>query len=523
MDTELRSQLQDIVNNPELLEKLTTEQVVELYNKANPLNYAVEDGKTFSCISMVNLRGRHLAWIKMMSLIGYVYRALYEYDDFCHVDECDRDDDYKKASKIKQAIIKDFLDRLFEYNPETHVKSAYLPNPDDPERPAINLNSQGNPAAMKVSGKWPLINHHAISSGKVKDFENTFNPVPSYDIYFKWQYYEEVNYDKIKETVTQLYGEKIDLEQACQIHRAGFTTLDQAEKYAEEYGHLTTAPILSIKDGDWALTGPDKKNRERMKFWNSENQVLKKIFDQVATDQKFGKELMKKKITRVKKADIRKHGKDPPELKNYIKNKNLEVKPALNEQEQKELEDYADAIAATKGAPIADTIAATKGAPIVDAGEQTVVNDLSNKEINNTFDNNGRLLRKDNVSELTNEVSNLSINKENTADDTNNDNDNDNEDTTVDPRDIYENVDEDGVPKDAIVVDFFTNDGTKLTKGSFFTKSYKPGEVDDDMDPSMKDNNRVIARVTEGGVVRAITKGQVNPEKGNVTGIVHDD
>jgi len=43
---------------------------------------------------------------------------------------------YRKAREQmkKKIIVKEFLEHVFQYNPDKHVRSAYKPNPNDPER-----------------------------------------------------------------------------------------------------------------------------------------------------------------------------------------------------------------------------------------------------------------------------------------------------------------------------------------------------------------------------------------------------
>lgn len=396
MDSQVKDLLDDIVQNPDILENYTREQLEELYKKVNPYGKVLDATNGYTCVSITNLRDRYIANLKMTSLVGYVYRMLKEYDDLCRVEDWERSEEQKKASQIKQTIIKDFLDRIFEHDPENNVQSAYNPNPADTERETLAVDEKGTPNPVELA--------------------NTIVPVPTYDAFHRWQWYEDANYDKLREVVNNIYGEKPDLEYAIQIHKH-FDSADDAKKFQQDNGHLTIAPIITLENNAWNLLGSFKENRQRIDFYNKDNQVIQKIMDRVKADQDYGAKLMKNRVKRKKKKAIEKHGAESSDLAKYIKDSGFAQSTILTNEERIELEKLTKQLEDEKTKSDASAVSSDASKP----------------------------------------ADNLSI---------------------VDPRFVWENVDEDGVPNDAIIVDVFETDGKTLKKSAFFTKAEAPNQKD---------------------------------------------
>lgn len=395
MDSQVKDLLDDIVKNPDILEKYTKEQLEELYKQVNPYGKVLDASNGYTCVSITNLRDRYIANLKMTSLVGFVYRMVKEYDDLCKVEDWERSEEQQKASKIKQAIVKDFLDRIFEYNPEDNVQSSYNPNPADTERESLPVNEKGAPNPVELA--------------------NTVVPVPTYDAFHRWQWYEDANYDKMREVINNIYGEKPDLEYAIQIHKH-FDNVDEAKKFQQDNGHLTIAPIITLENNAWNLLGSFKENRQRIDFYNKDNQVIQKIMDRVKADQDYGAKLMKNRVKRKKKKTIEKHGSESSDLAKYIKDSGFSQSTILTDEERAELEKLTKQLEEEKA-----------------SANQQSTNDTDGKSVDNL---------------------------------------------TVDPRSVWENVDEDGVPNDAIIVDVFESDGKTLKKSAFFTKAEAPNQKD---------------------------------------------
>lgn len=317
-----------------LIEKLTDEQVTMLRTGLNPYGRTVEGSGKLTCISIINMEEQYMRKFLMTSLIGFLYRKCDEYglDDGeppVYMDDSkDFLDKYHKAisaAKLsyvflnsteakdlsnpeikarhlketrivqkaenmkKRLIIRQFLDENFSFNPDLHIRSAYSSNPLDTERKSIN------------ESKSTFVNH-----------------IPPADIYHRWQYYTDTNYEEIRSSVNDLYCEKPDIEFAINPYDQ-FETQEDSDKFVQKHKNEVIADILTLTNGKWNLCGSFKKNRERINFYNEKTAVIEEIFKQIEQDKKLGADLMRKRVIRKKKQNIADYGKEPEEFKTYRK------------------------------------------------------------------------------------------------------------------------------------------------------------------------------------------------------------
>lgn len=317
-----------------LIEKLSDEQVTMLRTKINPYGRTVEGSGKLTCLSVINMEEQYMRKFLMTSLIGFLYRKCDEHglddgeppmymDDYKtyltkynkavesaklsyiylqSIDTKDLIDPTIKARHLqetrtmqraenmkKRIIIRQFLDDNFTFNPDLHVRSAYASNPLDTERKPITEN------------KSTLVNH-----------------IPPSDIFHRWQYYTDTNYEEIRSSVNDLYCEKPDIEFAINPYDQ-FDTQADSDKFIQKHKSEVIADILTLTNGKWNLCGSFKKNRERINFYNEKTAVIEEIFKQIEQDKKLGADLMRKRVVRKKKQNIAECGKEPEEFKNYRK------------------------------------------------------------------------------------------------------------------------------------------------------------------------------------------------------------
>jgi hypothetical protein len=68
--------------------------------------------------------------------------------------------------------------------------------------------------------------------------------------------------------------------------------------------------VFSVKASNWVYLSSFKMNREKIDFYNKNTDVLESILKEVEKGKKLGTDLLKKRITTTKRANIRKFGKD---------------------------------------------------------------------------------------------------------------------------------------------------------------------------------------------------------------------
>jgi hypothetical protein len=133
--------IERLLQNPESVSNLGEEQISKLEKDLSPLGIILPSGgPKLVNFSILNLRDNYLRRMHLTSLIGYVYRTLEEFDPFEFKDilsdleskEIERvyraggngkDKSLLEKDQIK-SIIKLFLDRNFNFNPDLHVRHA---------------------------------------------------------------------------------------------------------------------------------------------------------------------------------------------------------------------------------------------------------------------------------------------------------------------------------------------------------------------------------------------------------------
>ena len=347
-----------------LVDSLTDDQVTTLRTKLNPYGRTIEGSDKYSCVSITNISEQYTKRFLMTSLIGFLYRRCdeYELDDGeppTHLDDFDKFMERytdavnqamnakKKLSEIetdeenlsneqksqivfynkliergegfkKRLIVRQFLNTLFEYNPDMHVRSAYADNPLDPERV--------KPAQIKRSVKTIVgkdgskINIKSINKEDDDRANSQFvKHIPPSDTFHRWTYYTDTNYEEVRSAVNDIYAEKPDLEFAINPY-GQFNSLEEAEKFVQKHKSEVIADVLTLTNSKWNLCGSFKKNRDRINFYNERTAVIEEIFKQIEQDKKLGADLMRKRVKNKKTKNIKEAGGDPELFSQYKKN-----------------------------------------------------------------------------------------------------------------------------------------------------------------------------------------------------------
>lgn len=358
----------------ENLDDLTEEELLEYRKQLNTYGRTIEGSDNYLTFSHTNLSEKYTEKLQMTAMIGYLNSELDAYlvphghrvvpvYDYCRdptlIDEYAKDwtktetiqkelDD-NKAAMHKRIIIKEFIETLFQYNPDVHVRSVYKPQPKDLARgivdtPAANLAvsqlkkkdgkfreqmleydriqkmlamSESVPsAALHVAAKLVLPEQHYMSA----DYENmsvvdknllrtTCEMIPPADTFHKYKMYFESNYDKLREAVQYLYCDKSDFEHAINPY-SWHTSREEAEDFQKKHKGEVISDIIIADSGKWNIFSPFAKVRDTMKYFNENTIVLEEIASQIEQDAKFGSELVKNRIRVEKAKNIENDGPD---------------------------------------------------------------------------------------------------------------------------------------------------------------------------------------------------------------------
>ncbi len=223
----------------------------------------------------------------------------------------------------KRFIIRQFLDEQFRFNPDKHVRSSYV-------------------GGAKAAAAGPTA------------YAARF--VPPDDFFHNYTYYADSNFEELREVAGTLYKMKPDLEVAI-IPYGEFANKDEADKFIERNKTATIADIRALCVGKWGLIEAFKANRDRIDAYRGT--IVDDILQQVKSDTKLGAELVKKRVTDKRVAQVKQHGVEPKQVRAYMEaHASAEaagiVSSSLSEDEQKRLHtEHQEAKAADEAALLA--------------------------------------------------------------------------------------------------------------------------------------------------------------------------
>lgn len=229
----------------------------------------------------------------------------------------------QEQSKYEQKIIKNFLNKIFEYNPDLHTKSIYHENTKDPERNPIKPVSKEEKDQTKTMSMEQLLH----------------TKIPSNDTFLRFNYYYDVNFENMQKVVRDLYCVKPDIDIMINVYDK-FNKLEDAEHFVKKHKNEVITDILTLTNNSWNIIGPYQQNRERINFYNDNTAILESIFKQQEEDARLGAELMKDRVKKKKMRNVKYMGKDDPKFKEYLKHNPSEVSSMgavkVNEDDEEE-------------------------------------------------------------------------------------------------------------------------------------------------------------------------------------------
>lgn len=329
------------------LEELSDEKVLELRKQLNPYGRVIEGSDNFLTFSYTDLSEKYTKRLLMTSMVGFLNRMNAEWqvpDGLPAVHPYDYVKDptllavpassdakarleYEQNVKTmeKRIVVQEFLEHLFQFDPDEHVRSAYRPEVADPERKAINT-----PAAKlavrhlrktdkKFNAKMEkdaLVKSHSVAvdaetpSVEVSDVaRHTTEMIPPEDTFFRFTRYMESNYDQLREITNDLYCDKPDLDRAICPH-SWHPTREEADQYISKHKDEMIAEVSVAHSGKWNFFAPFEKVRETARYFNEHTVVLEEMLKQIEQDSKLGQDLMHKRVAKKKKKNIEEEGPD---------------------------------------------------------------------------------------------------------------------------------------------------------------------------------------------------------------------
>lgn len=230
----------------------------------------------------------------------------------------------KEQSEQEQKIIKRFLNRYFDYNPDRDIKSSYNKKDaiKDSSRTEINKiykdfetkETVKKEVTDTLEGETRVLlkrNTKAMS-----EEELLTDKIPPKEFYKRFQNYYELNYETLRKCVTDIYGLVPDLEIAFNIYDQ-FNSCEEADKFIDKNKKNVITSIKTVTNNNWVFTGPFEKNMEKRKFYNENTVILENILNQMDEDAKMANDMMKDRIKKKKLKNIKEMGEDDPKFSQY--------------------------------------------------------------------------------------------------------------------------------------------------------------------------------------------------------------
>lgn len=343
-------QLIEELNNAD---NLTEEQLTEIEKKLNPYGATIFGDEKYTCLSFTNLREQYLTKLLTTALVGFTYQMAKEHEtdiepelpesefsvttkhpdadnenlkkqvheqklNELNMQNPDEDNELtaaeyvkdffkdkvtvdkqaldiaveqekKKLSNEESVVITRFLNKLFKFDPNVHSSNSYKGSQNDPERTECSAKDE----SLKTN-------------------------VPA-ETFHRFQTYYDVNYEQLRAATCYLYSEKPDIEVAVNVYDS-FDTLKECNEYVEKNKDKVITSVLTVTNNKWNLIGSFKENRDRVNFYNKNTVILENIIKQREEDAKLGKELLSKRVRKVKAKNVKRYGKDHPNFVKYKKN-----------------------------------------------------------------------------------------------------------------------------------------------------------------------------------------------------------
>jgi hypothetical protein len=399
----------------ESIAQMSEEEVMKYRKELNVYGRTIEGSNKYLTFSFTNLTEKYQQKLLLTGMIGFLNRMVDEwhvpdglpvipvYDyvedpeslekfhaDWKKTEKIQKEIDENRAWMAKRVVVKEFLEEMFQFNPDKHVRSSYRPQPKDLDRkiidtPAANLAIEKLKAAdlkfreqmvefdrvqklrnmaegselknesldKLVAKKLVLPGHHYstmnFESWSPEDknlLSETAGMIPPDDVFHRYRTYIESNYDKLREAVQYLYCDKPDFDIAINPYN-WHGSLEDAQEFQKKHKNEVISDIIVAHSGKWNFFAPFEHVRDSVKYFNDNTIILEEIAIQQEKDAKLGQDLMRRRVAAKKRQNIEEEGPDSEFFKKW-KDQNTTLKDmgaeTLNKESYASLECPDDAI-----------------------------------------------------------------------------------------------------------------------------------------------------------------------------------
>ena len=378
--------------NDEDLSQLDKEKILQMRKDLNPYGRTIAGSDKWLNFSITQVS--HEYWKKFLTtaLVGFLHRmndewkvpagvpvvSVYDYlDNKTKLDTPETviqknntsmmyDYEFNRKWMEKRLIVKEFLEEMFQFNPDEHVRSAYRPNYKDDSRTILDtmaariaikhLNNKDkefnkqkeehdeekNIKKKKIKktiigkdGQKRVIVRHVeeprplpektptnptpLDEEAPKDvnlYDTVTDNIPPHDMFHRFKMYYTENFENLRDAVHALYVERPDLELAINPY-SWHDNKDDAELFKKQHADEVIAEVFTVQSGKWNFFDTFKEQRESVNFYNKNTIILEEMVKQIERDEKLGQDLMAKRVEKEKKKNIIESGPDAENFKKW--------------------------------------------------------------------------------------------------------------------------------------------------------------------------------------------------------------
>jgi hypothetical protein len=394
------------------LTKLSPEKILEMRKRLNPYGRTISGADNFLNFSITQIQHEYYKKLIITSFIAFLNRmcdewkvpngvpvvSVYEYlDDNTKLDtppivnekgntSLAYDYEFNRQWMQKRMIVKEFLEEMFQFNPDEHVRSAYRPNYKDDTRTVLDTMAariaidtavvkdkklqndrseyneskgiitkkikqtiKGRDGSIKVlykevpievSKPTPVVNNvEKLNENKPVDntaFNTVTNMIPPADMFGKFKTYMTENYEELRNAVLALYCEKPEFELAINPY-SWHKSRDEAESFKKQHAEEVITEVFTAESGKWNFFDNFKAQRESVNFYNKNTVIIEEMIKQIERDERLGQDLMQKRIEKEKKKNIIEAGPDAENFERWRKEN-----PGISKMGAQHIGDMAD-------------------------------------------------------------------------------------------------------------------------------------------------------------------------------------
>lgn len=186
-----------------------------------------------------------------------------------------------------------FLNSLFKYNPDNHVRCSYYPN--------YNKKMVRPVKTQKDREQWEddVKKHREEVQEK---YERSV--IPPQDTFFRMDRYIDNNYEALRQATEDIYDVTPGMEHAFAPLKHFKGKLEEVQKhfqkFKEMYNDEFDLDVFLLNMGNWTMIDSWEANRDKIDFYSDKTEIIKRIIDRSKQDARDGKKLMEKRATKGK-------------------------------------------------------------------------------------------------------------------------------------------------------------------------------------------------------------------------------